>query len=92
MNAKEARWAIINSVANKFTVSLMSDKFCALHQHRESTAGKTQVHHVGGNANIQVSFMWKVIMLSVYSNLSQSYFFISYFSEKWHAYVKLFYI
>jgi len=35
----------------------MSDKFCALHQHRESTAGKTQVHHVGGNAKIQVSFM-----------------------------------
>lgn len=35
----------------------MSDKFRALHQHRKSTAGKTQVHHVGGNAKIQVSFI-----------------------------------
>lgn len=59
MNVKEARWATINLVANKFTVLLMSDKFCALHQHRESTASKTQIYHVGGNAKIQVSFMWK---------------------------------
>lgn len=65
VNAKETRWAIINLVANKFTVSLMLDKFRALHQHRESTAGKTQVHHVGGNAEIQVSFMWKVIEFSI---------------------------
>lgn len=33
--------------------ALYFDKFRALHQHRESAAGETQVHHVGGNRKIQ---------------------------------------